>query len=349
MAPTGDGRVNRPWHSPWPSSAMVNRQASSASASWRCRALSSCSSAISGATTSSTRCASRRSATGSCSAAHPIRCASASRRCSTGNASTPLTITAACSSDTCPAAIASRTGSWSWSRACASSSRRFASRLVCRVALAQWLPVSAAPASAPRSRRSAWWATRSSSSVTRLRSAPREVRESASSGPVRDQQPTSVRWSSSVWIRATAAAIGCASGAPNTVAIQGILASGTDTPGPGMRAFPASVEKHFQSFLERRCRWSRQARPAGRWRSRQARPAGRWRSRQARPAGRWRSRQARPAGKRSLVPFADARCSTTERWPASSVDRGPHSGGNPTMRRTSPSLRFSATHDRQRR
>ena len=96
---------------------MVNRQASSARASWRCRAWSSWASAISGATTSRTRCASRRSATGSCSAAHPIRCASASRRCSTGNASTPLTITTACSSDTLPAAIASLTGSWSWSRA----------------------------------------------------------------------------------------------------------------------------------------------------------------------------------------------------------------------------------------
>ena len=71
IAPTGDGRVNRPWHRPCPSSAMVNRQASSASASWRCRALSSWSSAISGATTSRTWCASRRSATGSCSAAQP--------------------------------------------------------------------------------------------------------------------------------------------------------------------------------------------------------------------------------------------------------------------------------------
>ena len=98
-------------------------------------------------------------------AAHPIRWASASRRCSTGNASTPFTITTACSSDTLPAAIAVRTGSWSWSRACASSRRRFASRLVCRVGFAQWLLVSAAPAAAPRSSRSAWRAWRSSSSV----------------------------------------------------------------------------------------------------------------------------------------------------------------------------------------
>ena len=50
------------------------------------------------------------------------------------------------------------TGSWSWSRALARSSRRLASRLVCRVVLAHQLPVSAAPWFAPRSRRSAWWA-----------------------------------------------------------------------------------------------------------------------------------------------------------------------------------------------
>ena len=68
-----------------------------------------------------------------------------SRRCSTGSASTPFTITTACSSETWPAAIASRTGSWSRSRACASSRRRLASRLVCRVALAQWLARVARP------------------------------------------------------------------------------------------------------------------------------------------------------------------------------------------------------------
>ena len=69
IAPTWLGRVNRPWHRPCPSSAIVNRHASSASASWRCSALSSWSSAISGATTSRTCWASRRSATGSCAAA----------------------------------------------------------------------------------------------------------------------------------------------------------------------------------------------------------------------------------------------------------------------------------------
>ena len=51
----------------------------------------------------------------------PIRWVSASRRCSTGSASTPLTITTACSSETWPAAIASLTGSWSQSSACATA------------------------------------------------------------------------------------------------------------------------------------------------------------------------------------------------------------------------------------
>ena len=161
MAPTWLGRVNRPWHRPCPSSAIVNRHASSASASWRCSAWSSWSSAISGATTSRTWCASRRSATGSCSAARPIRCASAFRRCSTGNASTPVTITTACSSETLsgghrvpdrlvvvvqgvargPGGAWRRVWSagWCWPSSCSCRRRR---------------------GSAPRSRRSACWAWR---------------------------------------------------------------------------------------------------------------------------------------------------------------------------------------------
>ena len=70
----------------------------------------------------------------------------------------------------------------------------------------------------------------------------------ASSVALIDHSRGSPSWSRSAWNRAARTATGCASGVPNTVAIQGILASGTDTPGPRMRAFPASVEKHFQSF-----------------------------------------------------------------------------------------------------
>ena len=250
--------MNRPWHRPCPSSAMVNRQASSASASWRCRALSSCASAISGATTSRTWCASRRSATGSCSAARPIRWASAWRRCSTGSASTPFTITTACSSET------------------VAGGHRVPDRLVVvvqgvarerggawrRVWSAGWLlahqaAVSAAPWLAPRSRWSAWWATRSSSSVSRCRNAVTEARVSASSVSLIDHSRGSPSWSRSAWNRATRAATGCASGSPNTVAIQGILASATDSPGPGTRTKFRDVDKYFEVFLERWMLWSR--------------------------------------------------------------------------------------------
>ena len=214
---------------------MVNRQASSARASWRCSALSSWSSAISGATTSRTWCAIRRSATGSCSAAHPIRWASASRRCSTGSASTPLTITAAWSSETVPAAIASRTGSWSWSRACASSRRRLASRLVCRVGVGPVAAGVGGAGSVPRSRRSAWWAD-----------AELELGE-----PVPQRGERGEGWrrfgrAASTRVRGRRAGRGRRGdggdrgrdrvrlGSSNTVAIQGILASATDSPGPGM-------------------------------------------------------------------------------------------------------------------
>ena len=168
----------------------------------------------------------------------PIRWVSALRRCSTGSASTPLTITAACSSETWPAAIASRTGSWSWSRALARARRRLASRLVCRVVLAHQAAVSAAPVSAPRSWTSARCGMPSSSAVTRClqpvqrgegwrRSrcaastrarARRPGRRSAGDGGDRGRHRV-CRVSS------------------NAVAIQGILASGTDSPGPGMGYF----------------------------------------------------------------------------------------------------------------
>ena len=238
MAPTWLGRVNRPWHSPWPSSAMVNRQASSASASWRCRALSSWASAISGATTSRTRCASRRSATGSCSAwpADQVCLGVAAvldrQRVHTlddhhglffghlpgGHRVPDRFVVVVQGVGEVQAALGVPFGlpGRRWPSSCSCRRRR---------------------PSAPRSRRSAWRATRSSSSVTRLRSAPREVRESASSGPVRDQQPTSARWSSSVWIRGDSGRDRVRPGSSNTVAIQGILASGTDTPGPRMRHF----------------------------------------------------------------------------------------------------------------
>ena len=153
-----------------------------------------------------------------------------------------------------PAAIASRTGSWSWSRACASSRRRFASRLVCRVVLAHQAAVSVAPWFAPRSRRSAWLATRSSSSASRCRNAATEARVSASSVSLIDQSRGSPSWSRSAWNRATRAATGCASGSPNTVAIQGILASTTDSPGPRTGVLPACGQVFSECFWSGRCR-----------------------------------------------------------------------------------------------
>ena len=150
---------------------MVNRQASSASASWRCRALSSCSSAISGATTSRTWCASRRSATGSCSAAQAdqvglgVAAVLDRQRVDTLDDHHRLLLGDAGRRPSRPGPARGRGPA-----RCASSRRRLASRLVCRVGWPSRLPVSAAPGSAPRSRRSAWWAWRSSSSVIWCRS-----------------------------------------------------------------------------------------------------------------------------------------------------------------------------------
>ncbi len=127
---------------------------------------------------------------GSNSLAGLIRWASALRRCSTGSASTPLTISAAWSSETVPAAMASRTGSWSRSSACASSRRRFASRFVCRVSLAHQDAVSAAPVSVPSSRTSAACRMPSSRAATRACSRCNAVRVSAISVCDIDQNPT---------------------------------------------------------------------------------------------------------------------------------------------------------------
>ena len=107
------------------------------------------------------------------------------------------------------------------------------SRLVCRVWFAQWLLVSVAPAAVPRSSRSAWRAWRSSSSVIWCRSCARAVRLVAVSAAGRVHSPRSAM-SCSSW--ATAAIVdvtGCCPVSSNAVVIQGILASTTDSPGPG--------------------------------------------------------------------------------------------------------------------
>ena len=134
--------------------------------------------------------------------------------------------------------------------------------------------MSVAPWFAPRSRRSAWWATRSSSSPSRCRNAATEARVSASSVSLIDHSRGSPSSSRSAWNRATRAATGCASGSPNTVAIQGILASSTDSHAPRTGVCPACGQV-FSLLLERSMSWSRQARPAGK----QARPADKRRPR----------------------------------------------------------------------
>ena len=115
--------------------------------------------------------------------------------------------------------------------------------------------MSVAPWFAPRSRRSAWWATRSSSSVS---SVPQRGQRGQGVGQLGVRSGTSsrapARWSRSAWNRATAAATGCASGSPNTVAIQGILASSTDSPGPRTGLCPACGQVFFDCFWSARCR-----------------------------------------------------------------------------------------------
>ena len=267
IAPTWLGRVNRPWHRPWPSSAMVNRQASSARASWRCRAFSSWASAISGATTSRTRCASRRSATGSCSLARPIRWVSASRRCSTGSASTPLTITTACSSETC------------------AGGHRVPDRLVVVVqgvrelqaalGVPFGLPGRVGPVAA-RVGGTGLGAEVEPVGVVgerelelgdlRARSCARAVRGGQVSASRRDQQPRSATSSSRRGSGGDRDVTGCASGSPNTVAIQGILASTTDSSGPGTGAFRAAGDEAFRKyFWSGSMSWSRRKlrQPAG--------------------------------------------------------------------------------------
>ena len=220
---------------------MVNRQASSASASWRCRALSSWSSAISGATTSRTRCASRRSATGSCSAAQTdqvclgVAAVLDRQRVDTLDDHHRLLLGHLSGGHRVPDRLVVvvqgvRELQAALGVAFGLPGRRWPSRRRCRWRRGSRRGRGGRPGVA----------TRSSSSVTRCRSAAREVRVSASSVWLRDQQPRSASSSSSAWNRGDRAATGCASGSPNTVAIQGILASGTDTPGPGMRAFPGS-------------------------------------------------------------------------------------------------------------
>ncbi len=73
----------------------------------------------------------------------------------------------------------------------------------------------------------------------------------------RDHSPRSASWSRSAWNRGDADVTGCASGSPNTVAIQGILASSTDSPGPGMGYFGQLWRSISKACWSLRCRWSR--------------------------------------------------------------------------------------------
>ena len=92
------------------------------------------------------------------------------------------------------------------------------------------LPVSAAPWLAPRSRRSAWWAWRSSSSVIWCRSWARAVRLVSVSAGRRVHSPRSAT-SCSCWETAAIVDVtGCCPVSSNAVVIQGILASTTDSP-----------------------------------------------------------------------------------------------------------------------
>ena len=107
---------------------------------------------------------------------------------------------------------------------------------------------------APRSSRSAWWAWRSSSSVIWCRSWARAVRLASVSAGRRVHSPRSAT-SCSSWVTAAIVDVtGCCPVSSNAVVIQGILASGTDSPGPGTGSDSGHVDKHFESFWSPRCR-----------------------------------------------------------------------------------------------
>ncbi len=109
-----------------------------------------------------------------------------------------------------------------------------------------------APWLAPRSSRSAWWAWRSSSSVIWCRSWARAVRLASVSAGRRVHSPRSAT-SCSCWVTAAIVDVtGCCPVSSNAVVIQGILASATDNPGPGMRHSGQLWRSIFESF------WSRQ-------------------------------------------------------------------------------------------
>lgn len=80
---------------------------------------------------------------------------------------------------------------------------------VIRVVLAHQALVSAAPTSEPIPSRSAWWATRSSTSATRARNLVHPGNVVATSAPLIDHTPTSTSSSSSALIRASATETRC--------------------------------------------------------------------------------------------------------------------------------------------
>ena len=125
--------------------------------------------------------------------------------------------------------------------------------------------MSAAPWLAPRSRRSAWWASPELELGDPVPQRGHEARLSASS--VSADRPESAVPELGRGRRGTAATVavtGCCPVRRMTVAIQGILASTTDNPGPGTGLWFRDVDKYFELFLEPSMLWSRQlARLAG--------------------------------------------------------------------------------------
>ncbi len=157
-----------------------------------------------------------------------------------------------------------RTGSWSWSRACASSRRRFASRLVCRVGVG---PVAAGVRGAGLS---AEVETVGVVGVAELELGdlvpqlrPGRSGWSRSRRPGRVHSPRSAM-SCSSWVTAAIVDV--------DRVLSGVVECRCHTGNSGIRHRHSRSENAgisgtggevFRKFLERRCRWSRQARPAG--------------------------------------------------------------------------------------
>ena len=161
--------MKRPWHVPFPSSAMENDAAARASASSASRRRASSASAASGSTASSNRRPSTRRSFASCSPAMSSRnrVAAAGTQSSTasGRSSTASAITRAWSVRRSPVANPWATSSWA-SSAFASRAVRWASARVVCVACDHQLVVDVAPVSIPAPTASACRRTRMRSAST---------------------------------------------------------------------------------------------------------------------------------------------------------------------------------------